>query len=452
MGTAAFDRLWEDGSQKKAGDALDALWDGAPKHDFHAEFKSGKLAKRMARENANDADAADAATPSYGAQVAGGLASLAKDIPGAEAVQAGARALVRGQSYRDALNDIRGAENDAPTAVRRLNRVAGATVAAAAMPSTLAPARAAAAYGAAQGALQANPNAGLKDRATDAAIGGVVGGAVGKLGDAVTNALRAKFAPSLAKNMLQRRAAMRSADTFNYDKAASEGWVNGGTSADVQNALNHPTVAPFAERIRTSPEWQGADDATVLREAYKLLSDRQSALGKGLATTDDIANGTRLNAEEVTAAKKVMQNAADGIMPSFRAANEAHATAMGEQEALRRGSLLARVLARGTQVGEKGLTRTSPEAFRASVPRMTTEEAKAALEGLLSRTGDYVRGGALTVNPIKGFGIPQVAAKTARITPFLQMLEERTGGAPLKVQSLRALIAGEGHPDYDTSP
>ncbi len=45
----------------------------APAHDFHAEYASGRLAKRMAVENANARDQLEAETPGYGEQIAGGL-------------------------------------------------------------------------------------------------------------------------------------------------------------------------------------------------------------------------------------------------------------------------------------------------------------------------------------------------------------------------------------------
>ena len=53
-----------------------------------------------------------------GREQLGGIASIAKDIPGAEAAQAGARSFFRGQPYAEALGDIRGAEESAPALAR----------------------------------------------------------------------------------------------------------------------------------------------------------------------------------------------------------------------------------------------------------------------------------------------------------------------------------------------
>ena len=140
------------------------------------------VARRMT--SANEADQAQ--LPTYGTQVAGGIASLARDIPGAEAVQAGARSLVRGQPYQTALQDIRGAEDDSP--VSGANRLIGGTIGALATPGS--PMLSGARFGIASGLLGADP-ATVETRLHDAAAKGVLGAAAGKIGEVVGTAGRA---------------------------------------------------------------------------------------------------------------------------------------------------------------------------------------------------------------------------------------------------------------------
>lgn len=294
---------------------------------LHAEFKAGTLGGRMARENANDADQADAETPDYGTQVMGGIASLGRDIPGVEALQSGARALAKREPYSVARDEIRGAEADAPSMVRNYNRIAGSVVGGAAIPSqmggkTLTPAMQAALFGGASGVLQSDPNAGVGDRAKSGAIGAGVGAVAGKAGEAMTNVVRALASKSLGAQALARKATMATTDAQNYGAAAAEGAANGGTSPAIQQALAAPDIAPFVEVVKQSRTLQGADDATVLREAYKLMSERQGSLQNRIINANDFKAGTSLENKDIGAAKQQLLTAAEapptnqGIQPS----------------------------------------------------------------------------------------------------------------------------------------
>lgn len=529
-GGAALRAAWE-AAQKPAGGLRAAFDASQPKPTgIHAEYASGNLAKRMARENANDADALDAESPSYTEQALGGIASLARDIPGAEAAQAGVRALTRGQSYTDALGDIRGAEDSAPSIetpkylpninARTINRIIGGTVAAAALPKVIggrviSPAMQAATMGGLSGALQATPMS-LKDRAIDTGVGAAVGGTVGKVADAGTNAVRSLVAPSLGKQFIARKAAMGAADAANYGAAEAEAAAAGGTSPAIQKALAEPDIAPYVKAVRESRTLSGSDDATVLREAYKMMSDRQGVLSRAMNVTDDVKNGTRLGNADIGAAKNALLTAAEaptplgrpivetaqspkpslrdalknfqdrqtaaytrsagtteqqmarralerhqtadaltpitgeppeeiapGVMPSLRQANQVHAEFMGQQDAQTAGSKAAKSVMAGKQPGDKNLGARSTEGFLSGIPGMSPEEADAALGGVLGRGQDAAH---LSPNPFTLFGVAPAAAKTAKLTPLLQALEQQRGGAPIPVDLLRAFIAGEGHP------
>lgn len=290
MSSSALRAAWESAQSEPAkpaaGGGLRAAWEAAQGgHDIHSEYASGNLAKRMTRENTNEQEAVDAEAPSYASQALGGVASLARDIPGAEVLQSGARALVRGQSYSDARNDIRGAEDSAPKGARVANRLIGGTVAAAAMPGRIAgklitPSAQGAIYGAASGALQSDPNAGVGDRLKDAGINAAVGGVTGKLADAGTNLVRSAITKTVGRQDALRKIAMSGADRTNYGAAESEAAAGGGSSPAVRQALDHPQVKPLADDVRESFQMQGkpTDDASVLMQVHRELSQNERAL------------------------------------------------------------------------------------------------------------------------------------------------------------------------------
>lgn len=154
------------------------------------EHAAGILDDRIARENLNDAEMAEAETPSYASQALGGIASLARDIPGAEAAQAGSRSLVRtalakaglpvqAESYGEARRAIRGAEDSAPSFVRNYNRIAGGALAAAGIPG--APVLQGARYGMSEALLQSDPDANVEERLHDATAQGAAGAAFGAI-------------------------------------------------------------------------------------------------------------------------------------------------------------------------------------------------------------------------------------------------------------------------------
>ncbi len=116
--------------------------------------------------------------PDTGDKVLGVVAALNREIPGAEAAQAGIRSLVRGGSYQDARNDIRTAEDAAPAWATAPARAAGGAISALAIPGG--PMLQAARHGLLSGLAQSDPDAGIKQRLDDAAIqGGTEAGMAG---------------------------------------------------------------------------------------------------------------------------------------------------------------------------------------------------------------------------------------------------------------------------------
>lgn len=127
--------------------------------------------------------------PGIGSKILGTIAATGRDIPGVEAAQAGIRSLIRRQPYREALADIRMAEDAAPAVARNAARLGGGGLAAVAIPLPGGAALRGAQYGALSGALTSNPDADATSRAlraaTEAGIGYAGGRVVGKIGDKV---------------------------------------------------------------------------------------------------------------------------------------------------------------------------------------------------------------------------------------------------------------------------
>lgn len=408
------------------------------KHDYHAEYKSGALKQRMDAANARDAQNLAETPPDYATQALGGIAALARDIPGAEALQAGARALVRGQSYRDALNDIRGAEDAAPSAVRRLNRFAGGAVASSAVPggAVIGGAR----YGILTGLLQADPDADIHQRIRAAATGGIVGAGAGKLANVGTTALRGVFAKSSGEVSRALTSGMKAADEAAYGRAAQEGAMPQPMPPEVHAAFNAPDIKPFVDVVRDSRKFAGADEPTILREAYKLMSERQGVLGTRVLNAADHKAGTTLENADIGLAKQQLLSAADQVMPSFRPAVEQHARLAGNRAAFQTMSDAAKRLIRNTSIPAKKLDKQSEEAVLEAVQKMKEEAAGAGLDGALGRLKDSYH---FSPNPLKLFGAGPAIGAASRVTPLVNALDRQVGtGTSAAAEAIRSALIG----------
>lgn len=316
--------------------------------------------------------------------VLGNVANLAQGVPGMEAVQSGARALVRGQSFKEARDDIRGATDNIPAPIKIAGRVAGSLPLLPFMPAS--PALGGAALGAADQALSADDMT-LEGRLARTAAGAGGGAAIGKTLDMLVTGARAYLPSKLGgsktfgKTLLDREDAMGAADEVAYGAAAREGTTAGGTNDAIRDVLSHEKIAPFAAAVRMREQFKGATDAEVLTEAYKLMSREQRRLGKTIANADDFAAGDVLRKEEIDILKQRMLAAADDIMPSFRGAVRGHAQREGEIEAAEAGAgAMSRA---GMKINPSQADRFSPEAFSRKFAGMSAAERKAAEEGVL---------------------------------------------------------------------
>lgn len=395
------------------------------------------LINKVARQEQNDQEALASEPKSYAQQALGGIASQARDIPGAEVLQSYLRAITRGRSmmtpvggsvalipmpgeYSKARSEIRDAEDANPAS--GANRVIGGTVAALATPGSamLSGAR----YGAAKGLLQSDAEVDAPERIRDATVDLAVGGAAGKAGDLFGKLLGKWFTPSLGKQAARHKAGIRAIDDPAFEAAAREGTAAGGTSPEIQKVLAEPDIAPFAEIVRKSRTHAGADDATVLREVRKLMSEQAGKLENRMFSANDFKAGTSLEASDTGLAKDALLDAADTIMPSLRPAVEKSAVLRGARDAMRDGADIAESLLSNRRITGKKLETKSVEAFLESVKKMSPQDAAAAKEGVLGRLKEF---SSATANPLKLFGAPSAVMKIQKLTDLLNALDRQAG-------------------------
>lgn len=184
---------------------------------------------------------------------------------------------------------------------------------------------------------------------------------------------------------------------------------SGPTGANaVTQALNAPTVAPYAKLARSFEQNQGADDATILRETYKLMSEAQ---GKKLAltTAGDFAAAPTAQLQSIGIAKQRLRDAAGDVMPDFDAAVDQHRILSGELSANRQGYGVGQKLLNGPptakQVGQlpkpNGTVPDAEMMLTRGVLKMTPTEAAQAARGLLASVKASGQGGSF--NPLTGF-------------------------------------------------
>ncbi len=413
--------------------------------------------------------------PSVRQRQLGGIASFGRSIPGVPALQAGARALVRGEgakdfakgamggngdinsriaaglaslvgspSYANARDEINEAEESAPAAVRGLNSLTGGTVAALATPGNALkvagktilsqPVVQGATYGVASAVGDSDPEKGLGDRAQDAAISGTIGGLAGGAGDVLGTAVRGKFAASLGKSAAARKLVRKAGDKVAYGAAEAEGAANGFsgmTRQTIKDELNSEGIKPFADMIRNSEKFAKADDATVVRETYKLMSKQQGGLSRRLKEQGYDA-ATQLAHDNIGLAKERLKTAGAEMMPSFPGAIEQHAESMGKKEAFEVSADASKRILKGSDIAGKKAEMNSPEAFEDYIKSLDPEQAQAATEGLLARTK-------------KNAGLlPKGLVRSARIAPYLRQLDAKTGDR--SGAAIRALVMAASDP------
>ncbi len=376
------------------------------------EFLSGRMERRIARENQNERELTeaemelDAQRASPVTRGLGALSSLAQDIPGAEALQAGARAVahtlasrvglpVEAQGYNEALSDIREGQQTVNAIPRTALRLAGGGIAGAAIP-TASPVRAGAIYGGLSNLLAAEEPESVGSRLGSAAIGAGAGAAIGKVADVVTTGLRAAGAPKITDTLreLEELRAARSAPLY---REALEQGVGQTNTPQVQAFLAQPDIAPIVERLASSRAMQGVapDDPRMLDAIYKVLSDQQGALRRQLAVNDPSRpNLGRFEGENIAQAKRQALEAMDTAMPAYRQAVGEFAEGSRALEGAKRGYQAMRTQA-GAGGSPENLMKRGPQSLMDWLER-NPEQAEDALTGALG----YVKRSAGAAGPM----------------------------------------------------
>ncbi len=382
--------------------------------------------------------------PTFAQKAVGTAEALGHKIPFVETAQAKLRSMTGGVDYQTALKQIHDEEKAAPKVARIGANLVGGGVAALAMPGS--PAVSGALYGGAEALGNSEPVETLGEKVGPAIKGAAIGGTIGKASQLGSTLYRATAptwaggAATLGKQSDALRKTIGASDAKLYGAAESEAAAGGGTSPEIQAALNHPRVKPLADDIRESFALQGkpANDATVLMQAHRELSQNERALIDRTANANSARPMTTREKGDVQAVKEILKSAAsDGptaLMPSFRPAVAAHADLAGQNEAMQQAADATGRIARGAQTPGRKLATQSPEAFGRSLQAMSPEDAQAALGGILGRTQQRIG-----LNPIKAL------RQANRISPFVDKATAvANGGMPSITDVIRSLGVTSG--------
>lgn len=361
-----------------------------------AEYQSGRMGRRIARENQNEREQVEAQTAIEEAQSGlkgaatrglGAVTSLARDIPGVEALSAGARSVVRGQPYAEALGDIRDAGESINPVSRTGLRMVGGGLASAAIPGS--PALQGAAYGGAINALSADPDKTMGERVATGIAGGIFGGAVGKVADVASTGARALMAGSVDDVLPALKQARADAASPLYREAAEEGAQAATTpmSPALRNVLDEPDIAGIVDDLRGQRQFRGMDerDPRLLDALYKALSDAERRAQSPMAALDPKAVNTgRFAVENIQAAKRQVLDAISGDagapMPSYATAVREFAEESAPIEGFERG-----YKAMGAQVGAREnprrIVREGQRGLLEWLEKQGPEAAEAAAQG-----------------------------------------------------------------------
>lgn len=276
-----------------------------PVHDYHAEFKSGALGRRIANENDVEQAAVDDGQPG----IAGSLADVAQGIPGVGALEAGARSIFRNQPYREAYQDITRQTDKVPTSAKIIGRTAASLPLMAMLPGSAA--ASGAMLGGASEALDANPDRGIAGRVGMGAVGAATGGLLGKAFEMVPTTVRAFVGGNPSSALLAKQAARAASAKQLYSQALSEGQGKAGTQA-VQAFLAEPDIAGIVGELQSTRPFANtaADSPEMLDAVYKTLSDRAQTLKKGLeSVTPNRPNIGRFRLTDTKAAQQQLLDA-----------------------------------------------------------------------------------------------------------------------------------------------
>lgn len=298
------------------------------------------------------------------------IANVSRDIPGAEAAQAAARAVARRQPYREALGDIRQATEALPTAVSVPTRMAGGALAGAVMPGSTV-ARQAAGFGALSGLTEASPDMGVQERIARGAGSAVLGGALAKGAQTVGTVARAMRGQTRPAQMLAEQEARDAAAQPLYEQFRALGELP--PTDRLTDLLTLPVIRRAIRTVRSeSPDLRDlADtDARVLDAVYKRIGQRAFRSSTGFET-----------GQARTALLEAIDEASGGL---YRPAVETFREGSRNMAAVQRG---ARALQRAASptggTTERAALQESPEALSRWSAQASPAERERAVGGVL---------------------------------------------------------------------
>lgn len=348
--------------------------------------------------------------------------SATQIAPGMERFQAamgslGSKFTDSPMSYGESRDALRSETDKIPGEVKAALQVAtGAGLAKLPALAKVSPAKSGMAIGAADQALSAD-DMDITERAGRTVALAGAGGLAGKVFDTGATALRAASTPRIDANVMGRQAAVRADDKINYALAMAEGGP--GAHGAVQQVLANPDIAPYAAIVRSNPKLRTASDARVLHETYKLLSREGTGVNQRL-TRDGFDAMLSQKADRIGAMKEELLNAADQIMPSYRAAVQSHAKGKAGIEAVKVGKQAAtRAISKTSSARPET---QSAQALTQRIKRMSPEDRQAAIEGILGRLRETI---GVQPNAVSMGGALTTAIRPARVS---SMLREIGGG------------------------
>lgn len=366
--------------------------------------------------------------------------TVAAGFPGAKVAMSAGRSLLTGEPLADVQRDINERTSDVPYA-SAIGRAAGSYAALGAGPlANLSAAKGGAALLGLDELFNNDPDSDLSDRIRRGATGALTGLLVGKGAELLTTGARAVLAPSLGKVANRLRDAVVDSDNALYSAAKAEGDAVGSNAA-IRIALKLPGIKPFADIVRQSETFAGANDAEILRETYKLLSEKAIQAGKTITNAADHKAGTALEKADIKLLQQTLRAAGATAMPSFPKAVAEHARLSKISNAFSIGANAARrELNNASLVGEKQV-KLSPEGTRRALSAMTPEQAAGATAGILGRTSEMMTPNS---NIINLFGVPRAIRGVYRAGPLLRAADKASGSnASLGAErGLLAFLAG----------
>lgn len=251
-------------------DPLDELKATKP----HNKPKIGQMGHAITTDESDEGG-----EPGIGTKTLGALAALDRDIPGAEAAQAGIRSVIRGQSYEQARNDIRGAEDAAPLAATLPARLLGGGLSAAAGGRALGLGAKGAGvlYGGLAGLGDSAPMS-KDDRVGNTIAGAAIGGLAGAAGQKAAGIGRRVMAPVLrgGTNMLRQALDAAPAITKTLEGIALPAEVLRPPPA-VAAKLGAPTLDTNLQNLLAAVKVQ--NEAQGIHEVGNGWGDAEEAMG-----------------------------------------------------------------------------------------------------------------------------------------------------------------------------